>query len=117
MSDQPAELDGDLYVVSVAVERGQASELLSRREFDFGDHPNIEPDADGRAARLTMFVSKLQIETLRDEGFIVVPGVNMSARGRERLGEVGQGDRFEGGLTAPKGIGRKIGCDVGGKPS
>jgi hypothetical protein len=98
----------DQFAVRVKVARGQADELLRRGEFDFGDHPNINPNPDG-TANLTLFVSQAQVESLRAEGYEVEVGANLSARARERLGEVGKGDRFEGGTVPPRGIGRKIG--------
>lgn len=108
MTDQPVEHDDDLYAATVIVSPRQVDELLRRGEFDFGDHPSIEPDPDGRTARLTLFVSLRQVEMLRGEGFAVELGANQSARARERLAEIGEGDRFEGGRLAPKGIGHKI---------
>jgi hypothetical protein len=103
----------DQFAVRVKVARGQADELLGRGEFDFGDHPNIEPNPDGTAI-LTLFASQAQVEALRGEGYEIEVGANLSARARERVAEVGQGDRFEGGKIPPRGIGRKIGGS--GKP-
>jgi hypothetical protein len=111
-SDESEERVGDQFVARVTVARGQADELLRRGEFDFGDHPDIRPNPDG-TARLTLFVSRAQVDALRAEGYEVELGQNMSARGRERAAEVGQGDRFEGGRIAPRGLGRKIGGRVG----
>jgi hypothetical protein len=114
--NEPTERADDQFAVLVTVARGQADELLRRGEFDFGDHPNISPNPDG-TARLTLFVSRPQVNALRDEGYEVELGANMSARARERVTEVGQGDRFEGGRIAPRGLGRKIGGRGGGTPS
>jgi hypothetical protein len=97
----------DIFAVRVTVQRGQAEELVRRGEFDFGDHPHVTPNPDGSSG-LDLFVSRPQIETLRREGFQVEVGSNQSARARERVAEVGQGDRFEVGRVPPKGIGRKI---------
>ena len=98
----------DQFAVRVKVASGQADKLLRRGEFDFGDHPNIKPNPDGTAI-LILFVSQAQVEALRGEGYEIEVGANLSARARERLAEVGQGDRFEGGKVPPRGIGRKIG--------
>ncbi len=108
------ERDDDKFAVRVKVQHGQAGDLLRRGEFDFGDHPNITQNPDGSAG-LALFVSRAQIQTLEDEGYEVDVGHNMSARARERVAEVGQGDRFEGGKAPPTGIGRKIGGE--GRPS
>ena len=105
---EPGEQAGDQYVVRLVVTSEQAAELLGRGEFDFGDHPNITVDDDG-TGRLALFLTRAQIDQLRDEGYEADLGVNMSARARERVTEVGQGDRFEGGRITPRGLGRKIG--------
>jgi hypothetical protein len=113
--DEPEERAGDQFAVRVKVARGQAAELLRRGEFDFGDHPNINEDPDG-TGRLAIFVTQAQIDALRHEGYEVELGANMSARARERLTEVGQGDRFEAGRIAPRGLGRKIAGRGGAGP-
>jgi hypothetical protein len=105
---EPGEQADDQFVVWLAVNTEQAAELLGRGEFDFGDHPNISVDAEG-AGRLALFLTRGQIDALRSEGYQAEVGANMSARARERVTEVGQGDRFEGGRITPRGLGRKIG--------
>lgn len=102
------ELDDDKFAVRVKVTRDQAEKLLRRDELDFGDHPRIGENPDGTST-VDVFVTRAEIEALRAEGYEVEVGTNMSARGRERLAEVGQGDRFDGGRIPPRGIGRKIG--------
>ena len=104
---EPGEQAGDQFVVRLAVTSEQAAELLGRGEFDFGDHPNISVETDG-TGRLALFLTRAQIETLRSEGYQAEVGPNMTARARQRVTEVGQGDRFEGGRTTPRGLGRKI---------
>ncbi len=44
---------------------------------------------------------------LRTEGYEVRIVSNQSAQARERLSEVGEGDRFEGGKIPPTGLGEK----------
>ncbi len=105
---EPDEQAADQFVVRVAVTPVQAAELLGRGEFDFGDHPSIKTDDDG-TGRLALFVTRAQIDALRTEGYELEVGANMSARARERVSEVGEGDRFEGGRIVPRGLGRKIG--------
>ena len=109
----------DRFVATVVVTREQAAALIGRAEFDLGDHPRFEPIDDERA-RLTVFASRSQLDDLQSEGLDVAVGENMSALGRSRASEVGQGDRFDGGRSAPRGIGRKIGgpgSGVGNVPS
>lgn len=108
VSGDPAEDAEDRFVARVTVLAAQADELLRREDLDFGDHPRISPNPDGTGV-LTLFVSLRQAQGLRDQGLSVEVGENMSARGRERVAEVGQGDRFESGRVVPRGIGRKVG--------
>jgi hypothetical protein len=97
----------DQFHVRVTVTRDQATELF-RRGLDFGDRPHVSPNPDG-TGDLDLFLTRGQIEGLRADGYAVEVGRNLSARARERLAEVGQGDRFEGGRVAPRGLGRKVG--------
>jgi hypothetical protein len=121
MTDEKArrrgnERDDDQFAVRANVTRGQADELLRRSGLDFGDHPNISENPDGTGS-LDLFVSRTEIAALQAEGYQIEVGANLSARARERLTEVGQGDRFEGGRIPPRGLGRKIGGRSGGPPS
>jgi hypothetical protein len=102
------EREDDQFAVRVKVTQAQASELLRRGGLDFGDHPNITPNPDGTGS-FDLFVSRAEIAALRAEGYEIEAGANLSARARQRLSEVGQGDRFEGGRVPPQGLGRKIG--------
>jgi hypothetical protein len=107
----------DQFYARVTVTREQAAELL-RRGLDFGDRPHVSPNPDG-TGDLDLFLTQGQIDGLRADGFAVEMGPNLSARARERLAEVGQGDRFEGGRTPPRGLGQKIGGRLqpgGGEP-
>ncbi|HEV8696687.1 MAG TPA: hypothetical protein VGQ89_03260 [Candidatus Limnocylindrales bacterium] len=102
------ERDGDILAVRAKVTEEQALQLLGRGDLDYGDraHFSLEPDGTGR---LDLFVSRDQIEGLRGEGIEVEIVNNQSARSRERMAEVGEGDRFDGGKVLPTGIGRKVG--------
>jgi hypothetical protein len=102
------EQDGDIFAVRAKVTEEQALDLIGRGGFDYGDRPHFSRDPDG-TGRLDLFVSRDQIEGLRAEGIDVEIANNQSSRARERLAEIGEGDRFEGGKVAPTGIGRKIG--------
>src|SRR6266568_4552441 len=101
------ERDDDKFAVRVKVTGGQAEKLLRRGGLDFGDRPNIRENPDGTGS-LNLFVTRADIETFRAEGYEIEVGANLSARARDRLAEVGQGDRFDGGRIPPQGIGRKI---------
>jgi hypothetical protein len=104
----PPEEADDRFVVRVTVSAAQADELLRREGLDFGDHPHIDPRPDGTGS-LILFMTRGEARALEREGLRVELGDNMSARARERLAEIGRGDRFEGGRVVPRGIGRKIG--------
>jgi hypothetical protein len=102
------EQDGDIFAVRAKVTEDQAVELIGRGGFDYGDRPHFSKNPDG-SGNLDLFVSKAQIERLRDDGIQVEVVNNQSARARELMVDVGEGDRFEGGKVAPIGIGRKFG--------
>ncbi len=102
------EQGGDILAVRAKVSEEQALELIGRGGFDYGDHPHFRRDPDGTGS-LDLFVSREQIDGLRGEGIDVEIVNNQSARARERMAEIGEGDRFDGGKVAPTGIGRKFG--------
>lgn len=105
----PGEEQGDdIFAVRAKVTEDQAVELIGRGVFDYGDRPHFTKTPDG-SGTLDLFVSKAQIASLRGDGIEVEVVNNQSARSRERMAEVGEGDRFEGGRVAPTGIGRKTG--------
>lgn len=102
------ELDDDKFAARVKVTRDQADKLLRRDDLDFGDHPGFSVNPDGIGS-IDMFATRADVAALQAEGYEIEVGANLSARARDRLAEVGQGDRFEGGRIPPRGIGRKIG--------
>jgi hypothetical protein len=102
------ERDGDIFAVRARVTEEQALELVGRGGLDYGDRPNFDRGPDGTGT-LDLFLSRDQIEGLRGDGIEVEVVNNQSARARERMAEVGEGDRFDGGRVLPTGIGRKIG--------
>lgn len=103
-----AEHDGDLFAVSVRITPAQARELYRRQDLDFGDRPHIRPNPDG-TGMLELLASRRQIAELRSAGYELEVGVNLSAAGRERSSDVGEGDRFGSGDVVPRGLGRRIG--------
>jgi hypothetical protein len=102
------EQDGDVFAVRAKVTEEQALELIGRGGLDYGDRPSFDQSPDG-AGQLDLFLSRDQIEGLRGDGIEVEIVNNQSARARERMDEVGEGDRFDGGNVLPTGIGRKVG--------
>lgn len=105
---QGSERDDDKFAARVKVTRDQADKLLRRDDLDFGDHPGASLNPDGTGT-IHVFATRADIAALQAEGYEIEVGANLSARARERLAEVGEGDRFEGGRIPPRGIGRKIG--------
>jgi FMN phosphatase YigB (HAD superfamily) len=112
MTDKPDpavdERDDDVFAVRVKTDRTGVAELLRRDEFDYGDRPHITENPDG-SVDLVLFVLRSQIDALRADGHEVTISSNQSARARERVAEVGTGDRFDGGRIPPTGLGRKLG--------
>ncbi len=104
--------DDDIFAVRVRATEAQVHELVGRG-LDYGDRPHFG-DVHAGKGQLDLFVPRDQIEALRGEGYEVEIVSNQSARQRERLEEVEQGDRYEGGRIPPKGLGRKI--DGSGQP-
>ena len=102
------EQEGDVFAVRARVTQEQALELARRGDLDYGDRLHWSPSPDG-GGRLDLFVSQAQIDELKAQGIEVEVESNQSARAREVQKEIGQGDRFEGGKTPPRGLGRKIG--------
>jgi hypothetical protein len=104
--------EGDVFAVRARVTQEQARELARTGEFDYGDRLHWSPNPDG-TGRLDLLVSQAQIDELRGRGIEVEVESNESAKAREVLRDVGEGDRFEGGRVPPGGIGRKIGGQPG----
>jgi hypothetical protein len=102
------ERDDDVLAVRVRATLEQVDELIRRDEFDYGDRPHFSSREGEAAGELDLFVSRAQVDGLRAEGFDVQVVSNQSAQARDRLKDVGEGDRFEGGKVAPTGLGRKV---------
>lgn len=105
----------DLFAVKIDVTPESLTELLSKFELDVGDRPHVEPTAEG-AGRLYAFAPQARIRELEAAGYTVEVGENVSETGRQRMAEVGEGDRFEGGRIPPRGLGHKPGrSGLGGR--
>jgi len=99
----------DLYEARITGSREELAKALQSFELDVGcRHPHVEPNPD-RSATLLVYAHKDRIRELLDAGYKVEVGENVSELGRQRQKEVGQGDRFEGGRVAPRGLGEKPG--------
>lgn len=108
----------DKLAVRISVTPATLTELLRRFELDVGDRPHVEPIAAGRGM-LDAFASQEQIREVEAAGYHVDVGENVSETGRQRMTEVSEGDRFEGGHIPPRGLGRKpgrLGPGPGGQP-
>lgn len=102
------EVPPDRFAIKVQVRPETLTELLSRFELDVGDRPNVEPAPDG-SGTLYAFAPQEQIREIEAAGYAVEVGENVSEVGRQRMGELAVGDRFEGGRISPKGLGQKPG--------
>ena len=100
----------DRYSIKVTVRPETLTELISKFDLDVGDRPHVEPQPDG-GGLLYAFAPDDQIREIEAAGYTVERGENVSATGRERMAEVAQGDRFEGGRVPPRGLGTKPGRD------
>jgi hypothetical protein len=96
----------DIFAARVRATEAQVHELVGRG-LDYGDRPHFGDVHEGKG-QLDLFLTRDQIEALRGDGYDVEIASNQSARQRERLAEVEQGDRYEAGRIPPKGLGRKI---------
>jgi hypothetical protein len=101
------ERDHDIFAVRVRATEAQVHELVGRG-LDYGDRPHFGDLREGKG-QLDLFLTRDQIEALQDEGYEIEIVSNQSARQRERLEEVEQGDRYEAGRVPPRGLGRKVG--------
>lgn len=99
----------DLYEARITGSRETLTRLMQTFELDVGcRHPQVEANPD-RTATLLAYATKDRIRELQEAGYKVEIGENVSELGRQRQKEVGQGDRFEGGRVAPRGLGKKSG--------
>jgi hypothetical protein len=96
----------DLYATRITGSREALTEVLRQFELDAGCRPHPELNSDGGGS-LIVYASDAAIRELQAAGYAVERGENVSALGRERQSEVGQGDRFEGGRVVPRGLGQK----------
>lgn len=110
--DQDEGVPPDKYAVKIPVTPESVTELLSRFDLDVGDRPYVEPAAEGRGM-LYAFAPQEQIRELEAAGYTVEVGENASETGRQRMAEVPEGDRFEGGRVPPRGLGQKPGRNEG----
>jgi hypothetical protein len=74
--------------------------------LDAGCKPHVDR-RDG--VSMQAYVPEEEVRRLQKRGYEIEVLADATAAGLERLAEVGQGDRFEGGRIAPRGLGRKTG--------
>lgn len=94
----------DIFRVELrAPGRDSLGKLLQNGALDFGP---IQSLPSGEVI-IDLFLNHDQIDQLEKTGWKLQVFENMSAAGRDRQMEVGAGDRFQGGKTPPKGLGKK----------
>lgn len=106
--NRDAGVPADKLAVKISVTPETVTELLRKFDLDVGDRPHVEPTAERRGA-LFAFASQEQIREIEVAGYTIEVGENVSETGRQRMAEVSEGDRFEGGRVPPRGLGRKPG--------
>jgi hypothetical protein len=107
-SHQDDEVPPDRFAIKVSVTPDTFTKLMSEVALDVGDRPHVEPAPDGRGT-LYAFAPEEQIREIEAAGYTVEVGENVSETGRQRMAEISEGDRFEGGRIAPRGLGHKPG--------
>ena len=97
--DTPA----DKYRTTIIIASLEEARVLVRdRGFDLVQTKALD---EGKGFHLTFFLNLEEIEQLRAYKLQPEVGENVSELGLKRQTEVGQGDRFDGGRLAPKGLG------------
>ncbi len=113
-SQRNQDIPPDLYAARITGSHENLARLLQTFELDVGcRHPQLEPNPD-RTATLTVYATEERIREIQAAGYKIERGENVSALGRERQKEVGEGDRFKGGRVAPRGLGEKPGRNLKG---
>jgi hypothetical protein len=99
--------DPDVFRVALrAPDRATLAKIV--REFGLDiDHQHPAEDDRAKEVRIDAFLTQREIDLLKSRDLELRVGENLSAVGRERQKEVGKGDRFKGGKTRPKGLGKK----------
>jgi hypothetical protein len=99
----------DVYAARITGTPDTFAKLRQKFELDVGCRgPHFDKNSDGTLTMLVYATEKLILE-LRDAGYRVEAGENVSELGRQRQKEVGEGDRFAGGRVAPIGLAEKPG--------
>jgi len=92
----------DVFAARITGDRETLARVLQRFQLDVGcRHAHVDRNPDGTATMI-VYATEARIRELRDAGYAVETGENVSALGRERQREVGSGDRFEGGRVPPR---------------
>ncbi|MFC5264308.1 hypothetical protein ACFPJ1_19545 [Kribbella qitaiheensis] len=106
--DSDGSVQDDKFAVKISVTPDTVTELLRRFDLDVGDRPHVEQTTETRGA-LYAFAPHEQIREMEAAGYTIEVGENVSETGRQRMAEVSEGDRFDGGRVPPRGLGRKPG--------
>jgi hypothetical protein len=96
----------DKFAIKISVTPATITELLRGFDLDVGDRLHVEPTGEERGT-LYAFAPQEQIRLIEAAGYTIEVGDNVSETGRQRMAEVSEGDRFDGGRVPPRGLGRK----------
>jgi hypothetical protein len=99
---------GELFYITVQTDGAERmAQLLAEHPLDYGCRANPLRRGDG-GLMIRALATQEQIEGLRRADFHLEVGENATELARQRMQEVGRGDRFEGGRVAPRGRGQKL---------
>lgn len=97
----------DIYEARIIGKIEQLDALLRTFDLDVGcSHPHFDR-VDDRTVSLLAYATLAQVERIRAQDYTVELGENVSQRAEALKGEIGTGDRFEGGRVVPRGFGVK----------
>ena len=103
--DDPAP-HADLYAVRILGTFEALDALIRSTPLDVGcSRPQLE-EVDGKILALTVLASVEDANGFREQGFEIEILENVSEAASRLKGEIGVGNRFEGGKVAPTGFGK-----------
>lgn len=106
----------DVFEVRLTGTGDEIARVLQVPGLDIGcRHPHIVLNAD-RTETLYLQANAARIEAWRAAGLRVEQGASVFELGRSLQHEIGVGDRFDGGKTAPVGLGVKTNDPGGRRP-
>ena len=107
----------DLFDARVTGTADQITNAVAQFDLDVGcRHGQRDRLPDGQV-QLQCYASQATLHEIEATGLIVDRGENVSELGRRRQQEIVAGDPFDGGRTAPEGLGRLVGPNDGRQAS